>query len=445
MIGVDSVSNEYWIRQKQTYSYTGYHNNCTPWYHKFSVAEKFSDYGFNVCKSVTSYKGNHIHTTKRMRKWDDSVYFDGTLETKDFYSYTCDLYRRKIIYECKGWLPNTCVSAVEPADLEYQISLLKEKLTQKVIRHTSALYTTLAELRSTADGLEKFANNLARGLNYLFVHRDPFKACRALGGSIPRRETRQYKNLKKRTMYYKNETHTEKVADVSLALAENWLFYRYGWTPFYHDIINYAESAAQNLLKPKRKVFKVNSSSSYPEHTKYSNVAAYSYAYAYIGAGRVNFNGVSCRTTYQREVNFSLWMSCNVDWSGMDRSLNYTHGTSISHLPLAAWELVPFSFFFDKFMDVSTWLANKTMFNGLIFEDAGYTFEIEQRNNHYIYKIGDSRELAHRTSRGYLFKRFPLDQHQLYYNIYELTKNDWSWKQTLDSISMVFKRFSSKL
>lgn len=130
------------------------------------------------------------------------------------------------------------------------------------------------------------------------------------------------------------------------AIAEAWLQYRYGLVPLLGDIA----SATQHLR---------------PFKTRYSDVQAARHSYqTQFDSGRVRFEKFVeyylkfCGYTSQRaqiSVNAGVrYRFADMTYSEFFRA---TNSLNLTDVPGTVWELVPFSFIADWFVDIQSWLS----------------------------------------------------------------------------------------
>lgn len=130
--------------------------------------------------------------------------------------------------------------------------------------------------------------------------------------------------------------------NTSKGLANNWLEYKYGWMPVLQDIHGAAKTLADTLYKPRQNYFSASAS-------RVEN-----------WGGKDGMNGV---------IRYKAKVWCRVSVNTPSLSL----GNKIGLLnPLTvAWELIPFSFVADWFVNVGDCIAEATAFTGLTILDGG--------------------------------------------------------------------------
>lgn len=133
---------------------------------------------------------------------------------------------------------------------------------------------------------------------------------------------------------------------------KNWLEYKYGWMPLLLDVKNSAEFLAQQSLTRKPR-FTVSSK------VKWETAMPLSTPYAPWGDPNptaVVKEEISC----EGEVKVKIW--CEID----NPTLSELQQLGVTNPALVAWELVPYSFVFDWFLQVGNFLEATTALNGIV-------------------------------------------------------------------------------
>jgi len=134
-------------------------------------------------------------------------------------------------------------------------------------------------------------------------------------------------------------------------LHKSWLEYKYGWMPLLMDVKGAAEFfAQQHLTRP----------------TKFTVTASESFLEASTGSGSTTFVGISGSvhpytgfTSVNCETKVKIWCELTSPHLSAMQQLGLTNPA------LIAWELVPFSFVFDWFIQVGDWLTACTAQQGV--------------------------------------------------------------------------------
>lgn len=151
--------------------------------------------------------------------------------------------------------------------------------------------------------------------------------------------------------------------------ANNWLQYQYGWSPLIKDLTGLAELAAQQIelggRKPRFKVF-----------TKVQETGT-----AYKTGGNNNdgfggFGGYTESFTSNTAPEFigRAWLFLEVEYSDAALASQLGFG-GFFDIASVAWELVPFSFVFDWFVNVGETLEAMSALKGLKVLDGGCSLE----------------------------------------------------------------------
>jgi len=146
--------------------------------------------------------------------------------------------------------------------------------------------------------------------------------------------------------------------------ANHWLEYTYGWSPLLSDAKALAELAAQHLGlggRPPRftatgssvfsKKKQMNANPNNPVTWAYGQLKGYYWQYDY-------------------EILCHAGLLCEVEYTSAQLAAQLGYG--LTDPALLAWELTPFSFVFDWFVDVGSWLESMGSLQGLKVK-TGYT------------------------------------------------------------------------
>jgi len=133
---------------------------------------------------------------------------------------------------------------------------------------------------------------------------------------------------------------------------KSWLEYKYGWMPLLMDVENSAEFFAQQVVgRPTR--FSVKASEKVSKETstdtKYTSYGSPSALDA--------TTSEKCVSTYQYKVK--IW--CELT----NHTASELQQLGLANPALIAWELVPFSFVFDWFLSVGSYLEGLTALTGV--------------------------------------------------------------------------------
>lgn len=157
----------------------------------------------------------------------------------------------------------------------------------------------------------------------------PFGQARNLLGQM----TRRYRSLVKRGV------------DVSQAASKAWLEYRMGWKPVLYDLESIANAVRQQLTKTDFEY----------DHTYRSSITQ-----QWAGSGEKSGSGFGS-TLLGWTVNLNSKHSAGVIvrenlFSEESQPWQRIFGMQLHDVAPALWELTPYSFVVDRFLDVQTWL-----------------------------------------------------------------------------------------
>lgn len=136
----------------------------------------------------------------------------------------------------------------------------------------------------------------------------------------------------------------------------NWLAYKYGWTPLLLEVKGAAEFfAQQHVGRPPRFTVKSHQASNF-DYTRNRSYVPY-------GGNTANYATVETlkgHIVHRRK----MWLEVTSPNASALQQLGITNPA------LIAWELVPYSFVFDWFISVGSWLEGLTALQGLTVRKA---------------------------------------------------------------------------
>jgi hypothetical protein len=137
--------------------------------------------------------------------------------------------------------------------------------------------------------------------------------------------------------------------------ANHWLEYTYGWSPLLSDAHALAEKAAQQIgLGGRPPRFTATGKAWIGKSFLEKNPNAY-----------VDYHngliGYTWRGNYKATARAGLLCEIEYSWSQLFASL----GLGLTDPLVLAWELTPFSFVFDWFIDVGSWLEQASSLQGV--------------------------------------------------------------------------------
>jgi len=167
----------------------------------------------------------------------------------------------------------------------------------------------------------------------------PFAAAREILGKISSLKTLRRYGLKDGILPFSVDMHS-----LSVAIRNSWLEYRFGWKPLLYDIENAEEAFFKNVLwEPK--VRRLVARSSHKVEWETNDV----YTPRWGGTDK-----------FSRKVNHSTKVSAGIlyelsDLDVVDAAKRHM-GVRLADVPASIWEVVPYSFVLDRFVNVGNWL-----------------------------------------------------------------------------------------
>lgn len=155
---------------------------------------------------------------------------------------------------------------------------------------------------------------------------------------------------------FKQAARRLNIGDVEKSLANNWLAYRLGWLPLIQDSVGLVEMHRDQYSTARENRFVVRAMKETVKTDVYEVrdflVGTGSHALAYRTDVTIGRAGMLLRITSKLDQ--------------FQASVGLSSGDILS----TAWELVPFSFVFDYFVDVGSWMGNLTALSGIQVLDA---------------------------------------------------------------------------
>lgn len=133
--------------------------------------------------------------------------------------------------------------------------------------------------------------------------------------------------------------------------ANHWLAYQYGWKPLLNDAVGSATFLYDYFHRTEKPRYHFRARKAGPETTT-SNVMSFDYIISW------NFT----RSSVVKTVGTAGLL---VEIQSQSKHTQAALGSGLTDPLLVAWELVPFSFVFDWFVDIGGWLENASSLQGL--------------------------------------------------------------------------------
>lgn len=216
-----------------------------------------------------------------------------------------------------GWFSNDITLA---ADLV---------LLKAYARMNQADFQGLVSIAEFGKTVSLLAGSLELFYSLTLLYKNRIKAIRALRRNLRNGES---------TVAFAKKIHT--------LLGNAWLQYRFGWTPLAHDI--------ENICKAYDTVM-----SSTPQSTRLVKRAGQLLEYKYSGTETFSASGIQTGTREYRHhwiVKVSAGVLYELREQNLHATARHAFGISTRDVPGAAWELIPFSFVIDRFLNVGDWL-----------------------------------------------------------------------------------------
>lgn len=241
---------------------------------------------------------------------------------------------------------------------ESSLNMAWSKLRQSVMDQDLNVAVLGAEASKTSTMIYETARKLALALRALRK------------GNVKRVQSLLHRDLRIRDGFRK-----DLIKDLGVGKADihkYWLELQYGWKPLLMDVHGAAKTLAKTNV-PRRDVFhvvKTHASSSESFTTKV--------------AGRVAAEGTVARTG-------KAWITYRIRNDGLVAA----NQLGLLNPALVAWELVPFSFVADWFVNIGDVLQESTAFVGLTILDSGSSTKTVTNGTAFGYEPADSTRYQH--------------------------------------------------
>jgi len=154
-------------------------------------------------------------------------------------------------------------------------------------------------------------------------------------------------DLVKRMLKQRNKTLGKTTASAFLASKNAWLEYRYGWKPLLMDMDTIVESISAKR-SPQKKAYLVARA-----QENFSRTFEKPFG---VTGGLPRVDSVSGVVRVERSVRASAGVFYCYRNSMNQKEMAQTLGTRPRDLALSAWEIIPYSFVVDWFVNVGDWL-----------------------------------------------------------------------------------------
>lgn len=300
---------------------------------------------FRKCK-VTKCKTSDFPIYERLRKPlpNNPYLLDKALswalsEIRTFIVYHRAERTQVLIGSVKGPITDGSAMFIRiKSDLDNQLqefrNMRTNRLLEKIGRVSIPLITMYKERRETEKLLVSFVNKALYAVRNL---RHPKRILWHYGVYDPQKHTGSFlRKLKKKTM------SAETAGDA-------WLQYRFAWKPLIHDIQQSVVAAMEQ--EKKLNTFRVSTRKDFDFHSTLNY-------YSSVLEGQEIWSG-------RREGG----INAGISYSFSDITLATL--SSFTSLPASVWDLTPWSFVIDRFVDISSLLDLYDATSGATFED-GY-------------------------------------------------------------------------
>lgn len=142
------------------------------------------------------------------------------------------------------------------------------------------------------------------------------------------------------------------------AFANNWLAYSYGWRPLLSDAVGMATTLYDFFENTKGDGQRITVKSSWKKSAPVS-VPEYHFGWS---NSATSTNSYADYVQWSRNIRARAGLLLEVEYQSA--ALAASLGVGLTDPLLTAWELTPFSFVFDWFVDVGSWLEARSSLQG---------------------------------------------------------------------------------
>jgi len=217
-------------------------------------------------------------------------------------------------------------------------------------------------------------------------------------------------------------------------LHKSWLEYKYGWLPLLMDVKGAAEYfAQQHLVRPT--TFTVSATE------EVVKTSTWKYTQAMYGSGAL-FDSTYFLSVHLK-TRVKIWCELTSPHLSTMQQLGLTNPA------LVAWELVPFSFVFDWFVQVGDWLTAATAQQGVTIkramlsyvEDDGHTYTQPPTTSVVSGTLYETAGQAYAASERRYSRSIP---DLSIFSLYPPVTNSFDFKKLVTSLALIQGNFGGR-
>jgi hypothetical protein len=238
-----------------------------------------------------------------------------------------------------------------------------QNLSQSFSKTRANLPVAAVEARQSIELVTQSAKRIATSL--LLIRKGQFvKAATALGMSKPPKRLYATINGTRRGIRVNGKQTTDSrgrsikgdIKFTSSDVTSNWLAYRYGWVPLLSDVHGSLTTAYEHSRMVDKTIC---THYGYASDTKYSSA----YSTTYTIPGTVNYPTARATLVCENRLSSKYKVRARL----LSKTASSSAQLGLSNPLLVAWELVPFSFVADWFVNVGDILDGLSSFDGYEF------------------------------------------------------------------------------
>jgi hypothetical protein len=321
-------------------------------------------------------------------------------------------------------------SSDRPSVALYETERLAVEQTAFARQNESAaeVLVAIAEFKKTVDLLTGAYKNFAHTVQHVVSHPKARKYFSASNKVSRKAAFSRIRKLNGKT--YRNPKDRRRED----AIADTWLGYRYGWTPLALDIEGLVAAATRKLWKLR---VITRASSTHETDTPGTLYSGYKYPYKKVYRVQGHRN-ITALATAGVACDYSLAMIWKLQQFGL------------TSLPTATWELVPYSFVVDWFVNVGEYITAHSPTYGVTSKKGWSSLKMVQIQSQAVIGLEGEHSDFESVSPASAEERVVdtvYHRRCVYSSPHLLTlRVNLDWKRLLDSVALIrgIRRRSSK-
>jgi len=280
----------------------------------------------------------------------------------------------------------------------------KDRLLKRIKEQKALMLVTMAESKKTASMIGDTARTLARAFSAL-RRGNLRKVGQVLGIARPK--------------------------EVPGSLSNQWLAYRYGWTPLYMEVVGMAEQCAKTFELERPPLFTIRSFSEAEVLNTYESTRSGTNEWYW------SFPSSKTRVSVLLQERYGTWATVTADKPALKTLSEF----GVTDFATTAFELLPLSFVANWFVPVGSFISSLTALQGVRVLDAGTSFCSEVTTDESITE-GWGHSTAQVFAKDMTYSRSKIiDTADLRPDYARITLSD-NWRHMVDGIALLRQTLS---